>query len=50
MPGAQCHDQFGTLNDRVNEVGNAHAEDPMMRRSNSKQKFESAKVLDVVIN
>ena len=46
MPGSQDYDKFGTLNDRVAEGPNDRGENPMMRRSNSKMRFEQAKELD----
>lgn len=44
MPDQQDYDKFGTLNDRVIE------ENPIMRRSNSKMRFEQAKEIDGAIN
>jgi hypothetical protein len=43
------YDKFGTLNDRVVEEPNDRGENPMMRRSNSKMRFEQAKELDGAI-
>ena len=49
MPGSQDYDKFGTLNDRLVEEPNDRGENPMMRRSNSKMRFEQAKELDGAI-